>query len=98
MAVRGAPAIGAAAGFAMAQAFGEAPRADPWRYVRGARLRIEATRPTARDLFFATECVWNAAKSAANPNTPRAPLSRQPKSWPTIAWPPAGAWVRWDGR
>ena len=32
-----------------------------------ARLRIEATRPTARDLFFATESVWNAAKSAANP-------------------------------
>ena len=29
MAVRGAPAIGAAAGFAMAQAFGEAPQSDP---------------------------------------------------------------------
>ena len=64
MAVRGAPAIGAAAGFAMAQAFGEAPQSDPWEYVREARRRIEATRPTARDLFFATESVWNAAKSA----------------------------------
>ena len=64
MAVRGAPAIGAAAGFAMAQAFGEAPQSDPWEYVREARRRIEATRPTARDLFFATDRVWNAAKSA----------------------------------
>ena len=33
-------------------------------YVRQARKRIEATRPTARDLFFATERVWNEAKAA----------------------------------
>ena len=65
MAVRGAPAIGAAAGFAMAQAFGEAPRSNLWGYAREARQRIEATRPTARDLFFATESVWNAAASAS---------------------------------
>ena len=67
MTVRGAPAIGAAAGFAMAQAFAEAPQSDPWAYVRQARQRIEATRPTARDLFFATETVWNAVRSAPGP-------------------------------
>ena len=65
MAVRGAPAIGAAAGFAMAQAFGEAPRSNLWGYAREARQRIEATRLTARDLFFATESVWNAVESAS---------------------------------
>ena len=64
MTVRGAPAIGAAAGFAMAQAFREAPAADPWAYAAEARARIEATRPTARDLFHGTARVWAAAEAA----------------------------------
>jgi len=64
MTVRGAPAIGAAAAYAMAQAFAEAPAADPWPYAREARARIEATRPTARDLFAGVEHVWAAAESA----------------------------------
>jgi methylthioribose-1-phosphate isomerase len=67
MTVRGAPAIGAAAAFALAQAFLEAPAADPWPYARAARAFIEATRPTARDLFHGTERVWTAAESAALP-------------------------------
>lgn len=66
MTVRGAPAIGATAGFAVAQAFGEAPQSDPWGYVMHARELIEATRPTARDLFFVTERVWNATKSISS--------------------------------
>ncbi|HEU4881539.1 MAG TPA: S-methyl-5-thioribose-1-phosphate isomerase [Longimicrobium sp.] len=67
MTVRGAPAIGATAAYALAQAFGEAPSGDPWPYARAARAFIEATRPTARDLFHGTEHVWRAAESAAHP-------------------------------
>ncbi|HEX8695207.1 MAG TPA: S-methyl-5-thioribose-1-phosphate isomerase [Longimicrobium sp.] len=67
MTVRGAPAIGAAAGFALAQALREAPAGDPWPYARQARAVIEATRPTARDLFHAVERVWAAAEAAPHP-------------------------------
>ena len=67
MTVRGAPAIGAAAAFALAQAFLEAPAGDPWPHARAARAFIEATRPTARDLFHGTERVWTAAEAAAHP-------------------------------
>lgn len=66
MTVRGAPAIGAAAAYGMAQAFREAPAADPWAYARAARAAIEATRPTARDLFHGTAHVWSAAEAAAH--------------------------------
>ena len=64
MTVRGAPAIGAAAAYALAQAFAEARARDPWPYAREARRRIESTRPTARDLFHATAAVWAAAEAA----------------------------------
>jgi S-methyl-5-thioribose-1-phosphate isomerase len=64
MVVRGAGAIGAAAGFAMAQAFLEAPKNDFHDFVVQARKTIEATRPTARNLFYATERVFNAGKSS----------------------------------
>lgn len=67
MTVRGAPAIGATAAYALAQAFGEAPAGDPWPFARAARTFIEATRPTARDLFHGTEHVWRAAEAAAHP-------------------------------
>jgi methylthioribose-1-phosphate isomerase len=67
MTVRGAPAIGASAGYALAQAFAEAPAGDPWPYARAARAFIEATRPTARDLFHGTEHVWSATEAAAHP-------------------------------
>lgn len=58
MTVRGAGAIGAAAGFAMAQGFLQG--ADP-EYVRNL---IRATRPTARDLFFAVDRVFEAGKKS----------------------------------
>ncbi|MBU0574509.1 MAG: S-methyl-5-thioribose-1-phosphate isomerase [Candidatus Margulisbacteria bacterium] len=59
MIVRGAGAIGATAGFAMAQAYLEG--ADPQK----ARAEIEATRPTAQNLFYAVERVFNAGKDKA---------------------------------
>lgn len=58
MTVRGAGAIGAAAGYAMAQAFVEAPSKKFLDYVEKAKQEIESTRPTARDLFDATEKVF----------------------------------------
>lgn len=61
MIVRGAGAIGAAAGFAMAQATLEATADNYIQYISEARVAIEATRPTARNLFAATEMVYNAA-------------------------------------
>lgn len=57
MIVRGAGAIGAAAGFAMAQACMEAPSAGYADFISGARKTIESSRPTARDLFAAVEKV-----------------------------------------
>ena len=57
MVVRGAGALGAAAGFAMAQAFLQNNTRD---FVDAARRTIEATRPTARNLFYAVERVYQA--------------------------------------
>ncbi|MBW2983979.1 S-methyl-5-thioribose-1-phosphate isomerase [Candidatus Woesearchaeota archaeon] len=61
MLVRGAGAIGATAGFAMAQAFLEG--AD----IEKAKKDIEAARPTAQNLFHATNRIFNAAKESENP-------------------------------
>jgi S-methyl-5-thioribose-1-phosphate isomerase len=60
MTVRGAGAIGAMAGFAMALAFREAPSSGFVPFVTMARREIESTRPTARNLFYATERVFDA--------------------------------------
>jgi S-methyl-5-thioribose-1-phosphate isomerase len=64
MTVRGAGAIGAAAGYAMAQAALEAPEDTFLEYVRGAADTVRATRPTAQDLFYAVQKVLAAAESA----------------------------------
>lgn len=58
MIVRGAGAIGAAAGFAMAQAFIQSN--GNISSVQKAKSEIEACRPTARNLFFATDRVYKA--------------------------------------
>jgi S-methyl-5-thioribose-1-phosphate isomerase len=58
MITRGAGSIGAAAGFAMMQAAFEAPVNQYTEFIRKAKKEIEATRPTARDLFAATERVF----------------------------------------
>jgi S-methyl-5-thioribose-1-phosphate isomerase len=60
MQIRGAGAIGAMAGFAMAQAFAEEVTGDPLAFYTKARLEIEGTRPTARNLFYATERVFRS--------------------------------------
>ena len=77
MITRGAGAIGAAAGFAMAQAFNEGARGEgqgtnnekytkeQHEFFESARKEIEATRPTARNLFYATERVFNAGLISA---------------------------------
>ncbi|NPA36341.1 MAG: S-methyl-5-thioribose-1-phosphate isomerase [Chlorobi bacterium] len=57
MIVRGAGAIGAAAGFAMAQAFVENRDED---FVNKAKEYISSTRPTAVNLFYAVEKVYAA--------------------------------------
>ena len=60
MKVRGAGAIGAMAGFAMALAFIKAPQKNRHTFILSAREEIEATRPTARNLFYAVEKVFAA--------------------------------------
>ncbi len=64
MIIRGAGAIGAAAGFAMAQAFLEAPRKEFTDHIERARKQIESTRPTARNLFYAVEKVYDAGRKS----------------------------------
>ncbi|MCX6283648.1 MAG: S-methyl-5-thioribose-1-phosphate isomerase [Bacteroidetes bacterium] len=60
MQVRGAGAIGAVAGFAMAQAFIEAEERRDHSIIEKAKSEIESTRPTARNLFYAVEKVYTA--------------------------------------
>jgi S-methyl-5-thioribose-1-phosphate isomerase len=64
MAVRGAGAIGVAAGYAMAQAALEVPEAGDRTAIEEAARLIRATRPTARDLFYAVEHVEAVIRSA----------------------------------
>ena len=66
MMVRGAGAIGAAAGYAMAQACLESPAGKYQEYISTARRDIEATRPTAQNLFYATEAVYEAGVKSAD--------------------------------
>ena len=64
MVVRGAGALGAAAGFAMVQAFLEAPAGNRLDFVTHAKAEIDGTRPTAQNLFYATQRVFDAGKSS----------------------------------
>lgn len=61
MIVRGAGAIGAAAGYAMAQAALFAVGKKYKLEILKAKNEIESTRPTARNLFYAVERVYAAA-------------------------------------
>jgi len=61
MIVRGAGAIGVAAGYAMAQAFLQAEKNDVAEgFILNAKIQIENSRPTARNLFYATQKVYEA--------------------------------------
>ena len=65
MVTRGAGAIGATAGFAMAQAALEALEADDFEAsMREATDTIRHTRPTAQNLFYAIKRVNNAISAA----------------------------------
>lgn len=61
MITRGAGSIGATAGFAMMQASYEAPKDNYLRFLNKAKNEIEATRPTAQDLFAAVKRVYKKA-------------------------------------
>ncbi len=67
MKIRGAGAIGAAAGFAMAQAFAEAPENELQEFVYRAKQSIYTTRPTARNLYYAVDRVFNKALNSIDP-------------------------------
>jgi S-methyl-5-thioribose-1-phosphate isomerase len=60
MQVRGAGAIGATAAYGLAQAALAAPAAGFDRAIQEARSTIATTRPTARNLFYGLERVWEA--------------------------------------
>ncbi|MBI4175970.1 MAG: S-methyl-5-thioribose-1-phosphate isomerase [Candidatus Aenigmarchaeota archaeon] len=64
MTVRGAGAIGATAGFAMAQHF-----LDPKQKTEDALEMIKRTRPTAQNLFYAVERVYNQAANSRKPSS-----------------------------
>lgn len=66
MTIRGAGAIGAAAGYAMAQAALEAPydsKESLLAYVEEAAEQVKSTRPTAQNLFYAVGKVLEKVKS-----------------------------------
>jgi len=73
MIVRGAGAIGAAAGFAMAQACREAQEQHNYfEYIRKAKTTIESTRPTAQNLFYAVKEAFDAGMQSADKAVERA--------------------------
>ncbi len=66
MLVRGAGAIGASAGYGMAQVVLEAPDDDRFMtYIESGRETLRRTRPTAQDLFYAIERVYATALKGA---------------------------------
>ncbi|MBU4502437.1 MAG: S-methyl-5-thioribose-1-phosphate isomerase [Nanoarchaeota archaeon] len=70
MNIRGAGAIGATAGYAMAQAVLHAPKDDYGKlvgYVEEAAGYIRSMRPTAQNLFYAVDKVLDAVYGADNP-------------------------------
>ena len=67
MIVRGAGAIGATAGYGMAQVVLEAPDDARFQsYVQQGAEMMRSTRPTAQDLFYAIERVLRVVESASS--------------------------------
>ena len=69
MVTRGAGAIGATAGYGMALATVNAPDKNFFAFVKKAKKNIEATRPTAQNLFYATNLVFKVILE--NKNNPK---------------------------
>ncbi len=75
MVVRGAPAIGVTAAYAMALALQEMrPFADWQQRLAGAAEEIKAARPTAVNLAWATDRQWHLAQKHASAETAAAAL------------------------
>jgi S-methyl-5-thioribose-1-phosphate isomerase len=64
MIIRGAPAIGAAGAYGVAQACFEAKKENFLVHVKNAVKLIKSTRPTAYDLFYAVERVFKKVEKA----------------------------------
>lgn len=64
MKLRGAGTIGVAASFAMAQAFSELSEIED---IQNAKQLIENTRPTAQNLFYATNLVYQKSVNSETP-------------------------------
>jgi len=64
MLLRGAGTIGVAAGYAMAQAVAEYSNEE---MLEKAKYYIESARPTAQNLFYATNRVYQEARNAEDP-------------------------------
>ncbi len=64
MKVRGAGAIGATAGYAMAQAFVENANSPNSDFLMRAKMDISDTRPTAVNLFYALDKVYAAGSNS----------------------------------
>lgn len=73
MIVRGAGAIGATAGFGMAQGFIES--GGDTTFIERARRDIEDTRPTAQNLFYAVERVYRAGMNSGGHPSAEAAIS-----------------------
>lgn len=72
MLVRGAGAIGASAGYGMAQVVLEAPDNNGFMdLIQQGADTLRHTRPTAQDLFYAIDRVYNAALKANSVNQAR---------------------------
>jgi methylthioribose-1-phosphate isomerase len=71
MIIRGAGAIGAAAGYGIAQAAMEAPDNGFGAYIDDAVSTIKNTRPTAQNLFYAVERVYRKISQAQTPGEAR---------------------------
>ena len=72
MTVRGAGAIGVAAGYAMAQAALQAPSGSFDEALAQAAAVLRATRPTARNLFYSVERILEGLRAGAPTQTRRA--------------------------
>ncbi len=73
MVIRGAGAIGGAAGFAMAQVVLESPDGSGFMpYIQEGAETVRRTRPTAQNLFYAVDKVMAAVKGAGSVKAARA--------------------------
>jgi methylthioribose-1-phosphate isomerase len=76
MTIRGAPAIGAAGGYGLAQAIAEAPTGpDRGAYIAAAHQLLRSTRPTAYDLFYFLDRVHGSIDGVGPADQPERALA-----------------------